>query len=407
MKKRFDKKYLDGLKPKKGRYEVGDTGCNGLIVRVQPTGSKSLYVIFKIRGAGAIGVNGQRLAGPQQRILLGRWGIELHTGEHVKELRKRANDIMDLAHAGTDPREPERRSKANTVESVVRAYIADHGPSLARPKELERRMEMHVLPTLGPLHIAKVDKEHIKTLLSSQTVGTAREVRKHLVALYNWAIDGGLVTHNPAKGVQKDRLVANTNAGYTLKEEELRAAWAAMLEMGYPYGDMYRLLLLTGQRWSEWCEASWSEIGNGELIVPAARYKTRVEHATPLAPACKDIVDALPFRDRDSWLFFNKTMEAPANNRNMNRKRLSPLAQKYLRKQLKKPEAKLHHFRIHDFRHTCETRMTKLGVITEVRDAVLGHAKQGMTKQYNTYEYWKEKTEALELYEQHILGIVS
>ncbi len=56
---------------------------------------------------------------------------------------------------------------------------------------------------------------------------------------------------------------------------------------------------------------------------------------------------------------------------------------------------------------TCETRLAQLGFSQDVRDAVLGHAKPGLQRTYNKYDYMDEKREALEAYAQHIMEIVT
>jgi hypothetical protein len=64
-------------------------------------------------------------------------------------------------------------------------------------------------------------------------------------------------------------------------------------------------------------------------------------------------------------------------------------------------------FRVHDFRVTCETRLATLGFSQDVRDGVLGHAKPGLQKTYNKYDYFKEKAQALKAYETHLMEVVS
>ena len=44
-----------------------------------------------------------------------------------------------------------------------------------------------------------------------------------------------------------------------LTDTELRALWNAAGKLGYPYGDVFQLLALTGQRKSEVAEARWRE----------------------------------------------------------------------------------------------------------------------------------------------------
>jgi hypothetical protein len=55
---------------------------------------------------------------------------------------------------------------------------------------------------------------------------------------------------------------------------------------------------------------------------------------------------------------------------------------------------------------TCETRLAKLGFNQDIRDAVIGHAKAGLQKTYNKYDYLPEKRQAVSAYETHILSLV-
>jgi hypothetical protein len=70
------------------------------------------------------------------------------------------------------------------------------------------------------------------------------------------------------------------------------------------------------------------------------------------------------------------------------------------------PASTLVPYRVHDFRVTCETRLATLGFNQDVRDAVLGHAKPGLQKTYNKYDYLKEKGEALAAYEAHLMELI-
>jgi hypothetical protein len=70
------------------------------------------------------------------------------------------------------------------------------------------------------------------------------------------------------------------------------------------------------------------------------------------------------------------------------------------------PTWSLQNYRIHDLRVTCETRLANLGFNQEIRDAVLGHAKQGLQKTYNKHDYFEEKKSALAVYAAHISEIV-
>jgi hypothetical protein len=73
---------------------------------------------------------------------------------------------------------------------------------------------------------------------------------------------------------------------------------------------------------------------------------------------------------------------------------------------LEAAEGLLPNYRIHDFRVTCETRLATLGFNQEIRDAVLGHAKRGLQRTYNKYDYHDEKRTALKAYAAHLANVV-
>ena len=61
----------------------------------------------------------------------------------------------------------------------------------------------------------------------------------------------------------------------------------------------------------------------------------------------------------------------------------------------------------HDLRRTVRTNLPALKVREEVSEAILAHAKTGITKVYNTYHYADEKREALELWAARLREIVT
>lgn len=51
--------------------------------------------------------------------------------------------------------------------------------------------------------------------------------------------------------------------------------------------------------------------------------------------------------------------------------------------------------------------MAEIGIMDEVIDAILNHAKQGVIKVYNQYRYNKEKQAALETWEGRLRDILA
>jgi integrase len=69
-----------------------------------------------------------------------------------------------------------------------------------------------------------------------------------------------------------------------LTDAELKGLWITSEQLGYPYGPLVRLLMLTGQRKSEVAEAQWSEfdLAKREWSIPPERMKMDAAHLVPL-----------------------------------------------------------------------------------------------------------------------------
>ena len=81
-----------------------------------------------------------------------------------------------------------------------------------------------------------------------------------------------------------------------LIDEEMRAFWRASKGIGYPYGPLFQMLLLTGQRKSEVAEARWSELDLQKKlwVIPPERMKADAAHIVPLSDDVLAILEALP-----------------------------------------------------------------------------------------------------------------
>ena len=410
-RRRLTEQMVERLRPpSEGRLEIGDVVVPGLVLRVTPRGVKSFSVIYKVPGEGGIGPTGRPRTGRQHRLTLGTW-----PAYGVKRAREEARVTLQAVSEGRDPR-PERREQqllrhTNTVETVTRRFIKQHVKSeVSDWKKVERCLELHVLPELGSRPLRDVGRADIHELLDGLVedgrVGTAREVRKHLSGLLNWAVNRDIVTDSPMHGLKRPDL-APGESGRALDDAELRAVWAAAGTLGYPFGSATRLLLLTGQRKSDWSEAPASEIdAEGRLLsITAARFKSRRDHVVPLADPAWEIVEGLSAWEGDDYFLLSTRGGRKAiSGWSKPKARLHRLALGLLRED--DPEAELPRWRVHDLRVTCKTRLTALGIREEVRDAVLNHARGGLEKIYNRHDYIDEKRAALAAYAEHVLEVV-
>jgi integrase len=88
-----------------------------------------------------------------------------------------------------------------------------------------------------------------------------------------------------------------------LSDNELRLAWGAAEQVGWPMGPALQLLMLTLARRDEIGDLQWSEIdkARNEIRLEGerardweARTKTGEAHIIPLSPAARALIDGLP-----------------------------------------------------------------------------------------------------------------
>ena len=116
-------------------------------------------------------------------------------------------------------------------------------------------------------------------------------VRASLSGFFTWAIREGLIETNPVSGTAKADQTAGL--GRVLTQGELATIWRNLPQGRF--GDIVRLLILTGQRRNEIGGLRLSEIDfeRGLIVLPPARTKNKRQHELPLSPQASEILRRL------------------------------------------------------------------------------------------------------------------
>src|SRR5262245_7905630 len=129
--------------------------------------------------------------------------------------------------------------------------------------------------TAGPIAIRLAEIE------AGSGPAARNRVRSSLSAFFNFAVREGLIEVNPVAGTGKaDELRSRDRL---LSQPELTAVLSALGED--QFGDIVRLLVLTGQRRDEIGGLRWSEVDfdRGLIVLPPARTKNKRLHELPLS----------------------------------------------------------------------------------------------------------------------------
>jgi integrase len=112
-----------------------------------------------------------------------------------------------------------------------------------------------------------------------------------------------------------------------LQDEELRAVWEASFETEYPYGPLFRMLIMTGQRRSEVSAARWREFDFDAMLwsIPGTRMKNKMVQVVPITDDLMALLKTLPRFRAGDCLFSTGFGERPCNGFSMAKRRLDEL----------------------------------------------------------------------------------
>lgn len=397
--------------PESGQTDYFDLLLPAFGVRVSYAGTRSFFVMTRRAGSSRV-----------MRLTLGRYPVI-----SLADARNMAREVLDRASRGVDPRSRVVEDKAirNGVtfgevaddflalqtERAERANPLDKG--VLRPSTLRdyRRMLTVVGASLRPLRMDEIGRRDVKRIIddleNSGRLATADQAVAYLGRLFRWSVEEEIILRSPMEGIRGRRRLKSRERVLSL--EELGDVWKALDTLSYPFGPLFRVLLLTGQRRGEVTGMRWSELTDWSASpvweLPADRTKNKLPHIVPIAPMVQAIIDQCP---RHNNLVFSSTGGVLSGHGKA--KTALDLAIAHVRRE-RGANNEMAAWVLHDFRRSMSTHMhERLGVEPHVVEAVLNHisgTKAGVAGVYNRSRYEPEKRRALSSWADHINAIVS
>jgi integrase len=301
------------------------------------------------------------------------------------------------------PEELRKIFPEGVVEGTVGALMAEY-LEMHAAKELAVRTYANVRQTaraylsgIFKVPVLQFQEEDVRNLLSGVTKRAPQSVRA-TKSLLSCAFDYGKahihgVKTNPCNGLKvtvkagkRDRWLTDSEIGKVLEVLPTLSNQKA--------ADIYRLILASMCRPGEAAAIQAEDIVNlnGERVWKLAATKNSLDFLIPLQGPIAEIINRRLLQCGGKGpLFWEKQIG------------YAPQLQ-WTNSTLRKRTG-LHDIRPHDFRRTGRTHLASLGVPDEVAEAMLNHAKEGITGTYNLYTYWAERKAALALWHQKLANI--
>jgi hypothetical protein len=239
--------------PPHGRVEYFDASFPGLALRVTDTGGKSWCAFYRFNS---------RL----RRFTIGRY-----PAIKPAQARREAQAALERVREGIDPADQKRARRglrdpaADTFEIVVTDYLERYAkPNLRESTYLQakRDLEFDAVPAWRKRPIGSIARceviDLIDRIIARGAPVQANRTLSRLRALFNWAIEKDRLAASP---IARIKLPTQERArDRVLADDELRWLWQACNDVGWPFGPLAKVLLLTAQRRDEVAGMTWDEV---------------------------------------------------------------------------------------------------------------------------------------------------
>jgi integrase len=299
----------------------------------------------------------------------------------------------------------EERAPAEAFAAIADRYMKAVERNI-RPgtiKEARRILDHDAKPKWGDRPIAAITRQDVAELLDEiaarGAMVQANRTLARLKTLFRWALDEELVATDPTARVR--RRTKETARDRTLSDDEIRWFWSGCEAAGWPFGPLFKLLLLTAQRRDEVGTLERSEIDLERRVwtIPRGKAKNDRAHEVPLSRLAVETIAGLP---RLGNLVFSTTGTSPVSGFSRAKAtldaRMSALAGEPVAEWI-----------LHDLRRTAATGMARLNIAPHVVDKVLNHvagAISGVAAVYNRFQYLDERAAALEAWGNYVENLI-
>jgi integrase len=383
----FSDLFLKRLKPNPNRqFQRYDKKTPGLGIRVSPGGTKAFVFCY-------------RVARHSGRLTIGRYPTTT-----LSEARERAREALGQIARGIDPANAKCGARDNYQSSlfpaVVHEFIQRHAKRKTRSwRETERILREFERPW-RKLPIDQITKHTINAALDEivkrGTPSAANAAFSALRKLLSWCVEQDRLDVSPCSGLKAPCKIISRDR--VLRDEEVLAIWLAADKMGWPFGPLVQLLILTAQRRNEVSGIRWHHLDLEQKLwtQPAQANKSRRAHFVPLSRIALETIRSLPCV-HDELVFPARGKDNALSGYSKWKRKLDRLSG-------------VSDWTLHDLRRTAATGMAALGVPPHIVELVLNHrsgALGGIAGIYNRFQYLEERRDALELWSQHLDGLIS
>lgn len=307
-------------------------------------------------------------------------------------------------------------------------------------KDVERIIRKHFLPGLKGKALMDIEAADIVQIVDGiKAPAEAAHAHANIRLFFNWCQRRSYRKYSP---VEMEAPYRSPSRDRVLSDDEIRKIWHAAKEIGFPFGRIVQLLLLTGQRRSEigslrkeWISHAAEQNTHTSHHFPEAEHVTRIRNAKSLAELLprdartelegppdfwsitlpKEITKngrehTFPFGALTASLLTmcnpgSPTFVFPARGQEHACFNGWSKCKRALDKASGVPG-----WTLHDLRRTFATIHARIGTPIHVTERLLSHVSgtvSGIVATYQRHTYMPEMREAVARYEKHLVALLA
>lgn len=364
------------VKAARAGRELFDETVPGFGLRVTPKGTKTWMLRY-------------RFGGKQKRVSLGTY-----PAYSLADARNLAREARTKLERG-DGFLRSRRSEP-TVNEALDLFIERYAKPRNRTwHDTASRFDRYIRPPLGGMRLSSVRQADLQGVLDQITDAgkpiAANRLHANLSKFFRWSLSQQLTEFNPAQNIAKP--AKERSRDRVLNDAEIKKIWQACDTMGWPFGLLIQILLITGARRNEAASMRWTQIEGSKWTIPSELTKSGRLHEIPFPRLGLHVLSTCQKTDD---LLFSTTGITPFSGFTKAKSRLDDMSG-------------TSEWRIHDLRRTVASGMARLEVAPHVVERILNHSTGslgGVVGIYNRHGYLKEKRDALQTWGEHLEKLV-
>ncbi len=401
------KRTIDAMQSEAKDYFVWDYGrVQGFGLKVTTKGNKIYVFQYRMRSAKR-----------DRRITIGK-----HGAWTPEQARERATELRRMVDGGIDPfDEAERIANERKIESqnkidkaitnVCDRWLDSYSINKGE-KRRENSMKAARLVTdklkayFGDKRIDTIGWRDIEAFIDSIPAAkkaTRRNSYAYSKLLWKWATRQELIDNDPFKTVEPPPNPKSRKR--VLDKIELSHVWRGSYRLGYPFGPIVRLMILTGGRLNEIGRMSWSELDRNKRLweLPEERAKNKEANELPITD--KMLIELDVIANGVNWpstgFVFTTTGTTAVSGYSRVKRRLDRIVAELAGDELPP-------WVFHDLRRSFVTGLFGLSISERAAKAVINHKMAtGSLEPYDRVEFAQLKLEGLNKWQSYIESLIN